>query len=333
LPLFRDRSLFFLSALFLSISLPFPVSRLLLLLLSALLRTMTATFPSVILRSTTGAVLFVPPLQHSLSLGFFRFTAHKRDWSIAETPEIFYICGVMRPFSQLFSLHRSLPVILLAACCLLMGAVTGCREGQGWLHRRTAADEALRTGVTPALALPLDQMQEGDLVFRCGEGIVSRAVTSVEKDGLFSHVGILVRDGGEWKVVHAVPGEKEHPGDFDRVKAETPERFFAPARARVGAMVHCGLSDPAVLERLRETALGWARDSVRFDDDYDLADSSRLYCTELVWRLYRLAGIDLSEGRRRNLNILFVHGECLLPEHLFHYSGKSVYYQFNTQSL
>ena len=176
-------------------------------------------------------------------------------------------------------------------------------------------------------------MQEGDLVFRCGEGIVSRAVTSVEKDGLFSHVGILVRDGGEWKVVHAVPGEKEHPGDFDRVKAETPERFFAPARARAGAMVHCGLSDPAVLERIRETALGWARDSVRFDDDYDLADSSRLYCTELVWRLYRLAGIDLSEGRRRNLNILFVHGECLLPEHLFHYSGKSVYYQFNTQSL
>ena len=229
----------------------------------------------------------------------------------------------MRPFFH-SSLLPSRPVLLLAACCLLTGAVTGCRA---------ATDGACQAGDTFACALPLDEMREGDLVFRCGEGIVSRAVTSVEEDGLYSHVGILVRDDGEWKVVHAVPGEKEHPGDFDRVKAETPGRFFAPDRARSGALVHCGLSDPAALESIRETALGWARDSIRFDDAYDLADASRLYCTELVWRLYRQAGIDLSEGRRRSLNILFVHGECLLPEHLFHYSGKNVYYQFNTQAL
>ena len=221
----------------------------------------------------------------------------------------------MHPFFHSFR-SLSLPLVLLAACCLLPAAVTACQDGG-----------------TLAPALPFDRMREGDLVFRCGEGIVSRAVLSVEEDGVYSHVGILVRDGDAWKVVHAVPGEKEHPGDFDRVKAEAPERFLAPDRARAGALVHCGLSDPAVLARIRETALGWARDNVPFDDDFDIADSSRLYCTELVWRLYRRAGIDLSEGRRRRLDILFVHGDCLLPGHLFQYSGKTVYYQFNTQSL
>lgn len=237
---------------------------------------------------------------------------------------MFYFCRVMRPFPFFYGW-----VFLLAACASVCG-VTGCREG---LRGPGPAEAGCAREADGTVALPYDRMQEGDLVFRCGEGIVSRAVTSVEEEGLYSHVGILVRDGDAWKVVHAVPGEKEGPGDFDRVKAEEPGRFFAPGRACAGALVHCGLTDPAALSRIREAALGWARDSVRFDDAYDLADASRLYCTELVWRLYGMAGIDLSEGRRRSLNILFVHGDCLLPEHLFHYSGKTVYYQFNTKAL
>lgn len=178
-------------------------------------------------------------------------------------------------------------------------------------------------------ALPYGEMREGDLAFRCGEGLFSRAVTSVETEGVYSHVGVLVRDGADWKVVHAVPGEKEGPADFDRVKAEDPECFFAPARASAGALAHTGLAGTDALERLRNTALSWARDSVRFDGKYDLEDPSRLYCTELVWRLYLQEGIDLSEGRRKPLDILTLQGDCLLPEHLFHYSENIVYFKFS----
>lgn len=178
--------------------------------------------------------------------------------------------------------------------------------------------------------LPWAQLEEGDLAFRCGNGVFSRAVTSVEEQGVYSHVGLVLRDGDAWKVVHAVPGETEGPADFARVKAEDIDRFFAPDRASAGALVHAGLSDPQALRRMRETAFGWARDSVRFDGRYDLADSSQLYCSELVWRLYRREGIDLSEGRRRTLNIILVHGDCLLPEHLYQYSGNHLYYQFHS---
>jgi len=203
------------------------------------------------------------------------------------------------------------PLLSVISLCLML-FLGGCRH---------SAKEA------PPV-LPYGQMQEGDLVFRCGRGVFSRAVMTAEEDCLYSHVGVLVKEEGEWKVVHAVPGEPEFSGDFDRVKAESPEVFFQPGRAFRGALVHTGLEAGDRLSTLCRTALSCARDSVRFDGDYDLADSSKLYCTEFVWRLYRRAGLDLTEGRRRHLDIFRLHGDCILPGHLYVYSGNKVYYQY-----
>lgn len=196
---------------------------------------------------------------------------------------------------------------------LLLALIAGCRR------------KAVGNIAPP---FPFEQMQEGDLAFRCGRGFFSRAVMSAEQEPLYSHVGVLVQEDGQWKVVHAVPGETEFSGDFDRVKAEGIGTFFAPDRAFRGCLVHTGLSDEERISALREEALQLARDSVRFDGSYTLADSSRLYCTELVWMLYRHAGKDLSEGRRRYINVFGIQADCLLPEHLYSYSENKVYYIF-----
>ena len=178
------------------------------------------------------------------------------------------------------------------------------------------------------LALPYEQMREGDLAFRCGSGVFSRAVTYVEENGAYSHIGLLVEHDGVWKVVHAVPGEKESAQDFDRVKEETVEQFFAPERARKGCLVHVETPEREKVREICQAALGFARDSVRFDNQYELQDSSRLYCTELVWLLYRRCGVDLSEGRRRRVNALGIQADCILPEHLFAYRDNEVYFSF-----
>lgn len=176
--------------------------------------------------------------------------------------------------------------------------------------------------------LPYAQMQEGDLVFRCGQGLMSRAVTTAEQEGLYSHVGVLFFQDGAWQVVHAVPGEREGKEDFDKVKMERADAFFAPQRALRGCLVHTGLTDSTALAAMREKALRLVRDSTRFDNDYNLADTTELYCTELVWQLYRTAGKDLTEGRRRQLNMFRVHGDCILPEHIYHYRDNHVYFQY-----
>lgn len=173
--------------------------------------------------------------------------------------------------------------------------------------------------------LPLGEMAEGDLAFRCGRGLFSRVVTTAEDKGVYSHIGIVVRDEGKWKVAHSVPGESEFKGDFDRVKLEDIETFFAPDRAYRGCLVRTGIKDAG---RICERAIQAARDSVAFDGDYDLADSSKLYCTEFVWRLFLGEGLDLTEGRRRNVTVFRIDGEVILPEHILDYSGNEKYYQF-----
>ena len=73
---------------------------------------------------------------------------------------------------------------------------------------------------------PTAEFQEGDLAFRRGRSFESRAVLEADSGGLYSHVGILARRDGQWRVVHAVPGEREEGDSIDRVKVESLEAFF-----------------------------------------------------------------------------------------------------------
>lgn len=176
---------------------------------------------------------------------------------------------------------------------------------------------------------PVDEIAEGDLAFRCGRGMFSHVVTFSEEKGLYSHVGLVVRDrDSSWKVVHAVPDEREFKGDFDRVKMEDIAVFFSSQRARRGCLLHTGISDTTLLGAICRNAKKAAQDSLGFDNDYDLEDSSKVYCTEFVWRLFRREGIDLSEGRRRFTRIVRINGDVLLPEHLLDHCGNNIYFTF-----
>ena len=200
----------------------------------------------------------------------------------------------------------------LAGLTLLPALVLGV-----YLHIRPKGGEAP--------ALPYAEMRDGDLAFRMGTGTYSRFI-NIGRDAVqYSHIGVLVRDEGVWCVVHAVPGETEGAGDFERVKKERVERFFGPDRATHGELVHTGLEDT---EALVEQALSWAADSVRFDGDFDLEDDSRLYCTELVYRLYLARGVDLSEGRRSYIGVpLLSRPEGVIaPEDLRQYYQNKTYF-------
>ena len=60
-------------------------------------------------------------------------------------------------------------------------------------------------------ALPLSA-QAGDLIFRRGTETVSHMVLGMD-GGLYSHVGMLVGQSGNWQVVHATPSEKAGQAD------------------------------------------------------------------------------------------------------------------------
>lgn len=152
--------------------------------------------------------------------------------------------------------------------------------------------------------------REGDIALRCGWGLESSAVTANGRS-TYSHAGLLHRDSlsSRWLVVHAVPGEDEP----EYLKAEPLSVFYGRERAKTGAWLRVDCSDSAANQAVLY-ALQKVADSIVFDNDYLLEDTTMLYCTELVWRSYQTVGLDISSGNRHDTPRLFCkEGECIFP--------------------
>ena len=140
-------------------------------------------------------------------------------------------------------------------------------------------------------------LQEGDLAFRRGYSVASRMVLAADRSGNYSHTGIIVYDSTGWKVIHAVPAETDDEYPEERIKKETLAQFYAPDRSKEGAIFRLDTT-----LQIKEIVAGKTKElferRLLFDHDYDLEDSTKIYCTELLYFAYRAAGIDLTEGRR-----------------------------------
>ena len=154
-------------------------------------------------------------------------------------------------------------------------------------------------------------LREGDLVFRCGRGLTSRAVLTADKGGIYSHVGIVVVVDGGFKIVHIVPGEPAPDGTKDVIKTEGLDIFFAPDRALRGAVMR--INYPEAASRAAKEAERVAATGLAFDHNYDLADTTRMYCTELIYNVFLRVGLDITEERRTRINAPGFSGDYILP--------------------
>jgi hypothetical protein len=67
---------------------------------------------------------------------------------------------------------------------------------------------------------------------------------------------------------------------------------------------------------------------VHFDHDYRLSDTTQLYCTELVWYVYGLAGTDITGGKRSELNAPLYSGTYIFPSDIYTNEAFSLIYKF-----
>lgn len=154
-------------------------------------------------------------------------------------------------------------------------------------------------------------LKDGDVAFRRGNGLSSYAVLAMDGSGTYSHVGVIISKDSSFYVVHEVPYEGETIKD-DGIKCESVYDFFLPEKAGQGAIYRVEMSDEERAKikafLIRQVDLG-----TPFDHDYDLSDDSAQYCTELVWRAFLCADIDLPEGRLTKTNLPGFSGYYLLP--------------------
>lgn len=170
---------------------------------------------------------------------------------------------------------------------------------------------------------------EGDIVFRRGKSFSSRVVLSADNGGAYSHVGIIFKRGDSaFYVAHEVPGESA--SGIDKLEVESIPSFFSPEKAEAGAFmrVNCSFED-------REKVIAgivWAINAaLPFDHDYNLEDTTKMYCTELIWYAYKKAGIDLVQGKRTVVSIPALSGEYILPSDIYNSSLLSCLYSYSNR--
>lgn len=183
-------------------------------------------------------------------------------------------------------------MVILVGCCL-----TACRQQQD-AHRCIMPDSL--------------QLQTGDVVLRCGAGMLSHAVLLAEgRNGVYSHVGIVADSAGCKMVIHAVPDEPDYEGDPDRVKMEPPEKFFDNTQAVKGEVLRH--RDRDVAAQAAEQAMALYKRRTLFDHDYDDSDTTRMYCTELVVFAFSRSHAPLKGISSHRLPLPGVNYECVLP--------------------
>lgn len=153
---------------------------------------------------------------------------------------------------------------------------------------------------------PTEMLCSGDLVFRLGRSLESRVIAS---DGKYSHIGIIIRKDSSTLVAHIEPS----PNGSERTKYESLEDFFHPEVASSGAVMRINELDSTQRDKISAYLLSCA--DITFDHDYILSDSTKMYCTELVYRAYKCAGLDITHGIRHKLPL--AQEPVVLPSDIF----------------
>jgi hypothetical protein len=131
------------------------------------------------------------------------------------------------------------------------------------------------------------KIQEGDFILRRGHGMISDLIAShINKGNLdVTHVGILHKISDEWHVIHSMSSEVSH---FDGVQIQPLHRFLFDSKPYKTTVTR--LKNISILQakEISNKALHYAEIKVPFDSYGDLDDGSKLFCTELVWRILEI---------------------------------------------
>ena len=164
----------------------------------------------------------------------------------------------------------------------LLFLVSATTAGWWYAHQLTAT-----TVIVHHATLTEDEkcnIQSGDLILRRGEGLVSDQIAYVLRDGPYevTHSGVVIRQGDSLCVVHSISDKDNH---IDGVIAQTMDNFLLDCRNQSVIVVRYKDMDSHRDEFVQRT-MYYLHKNPPFDFGFDIYDSSKVYCAELIWKLF-----------------------------------------------
>lgn len=136
-------------------------------------------------------------------------------------------------------------------------------------------------------SLPEDvygQLADGDCILRKGNGPLSYHLMNTTKEE-YSHCGVVVDDGGEWKVIHTLGGSANED-EVDGVQLTPIDEFVqfaADSMLYICRPIFVDSAGPQIAER----AWFYLQEEVPFDHGFSMFSTEEFYCSELLYYIFK----------------------------------------------
>ena len=141
------------------------------------------------------------------------------------------------------------------------------------------------------------QILDGDIILRHGHGFVSDGIVELFKEKYdISHCAIVTQDSTGLQVIHSV---SQSLSEIDGIQKQSLNSFIRDSKKNSVMVVRFkyppGFSGLEISKNAREILSR----KVPFDHNFNLEDSTEVYCSELIWLAIKNSyNFDVFNGRR-----------------------------------
>ena len=129
----------------------------------------------------------------------------------------------------------------------------------------------------------LNKIKEGDIILRHGYGFVSDAIVkSLHEKYDISHCAIIADSDSGKIVIHSVSSSLSN---FDGVQCQLLQTFVKDCKPN--SIIISRYKDTTLLKTTVERAKFYLDNKVPFDNKFNIHDNSEIYCSELIWLVYK----------------------------------------------
>lgn len=154
--------------------------------------------------------------------------------------------------------------------------------------------------------LAVNKVESGDIIFQTSQSPQCEAVR-IATNSKFSHCGIIYNLNGKWFVFEAVQPVKLTP--LDEWITHGKDNKYVVKRLKNAKTV----LTPEILQKMENYSQQF--DGKQYDAYFEWTDT-KIYCSELVWKIYKnAAGIELSKLRElKDFNLNDARVQKILKE-------------------